>query len=249
MGIPATFEALIIIVLILVPGFLFLLLSRGAIAHSSELADFRYLLLVVSTGVVLQAMAWPFGGLWIVKNYTGGTLDDQQAWALVWFLMVTIVWPVTASVIFNLVILSDRVDGWLNKMGVGYDDRLPTAWDYFLRRGPFWVKVYLKDDQVIPGEYGGVSKAGTSSKSKDLYLQQLWEVDEEGEFKEPLHDSGGAWIAYEAINFVEVIESAGGAYEQDGTRQAAPNQGPAQQGSPQRSNRAKVGPRRKARIS
>lgn len=75
--------------------------------------------------------------------------------------MVILVWPVVAGIITTLVIPIPWVDKQLDKIGLSYIDRTPTAWDFAVlpERG-MYVKVYLKEhdyqngDKPIAGIFG-----------------------------------------------------------------------------------------------
>lgn len=59
----------------------------------------------------------------------------------------------------------------------------PRVWDdIFAKRVPYWVIVHLKDQRRIGGLYGGKSFASHSPAPPEIYLEQLWYVDEDGGF-------------------------------------------------------------------
>jgi hypothetical protein len=57
------------------------------------------------------------------------------------------------------------------------------VWDeIFAKRIPYWVIVHLKDQRRIGGLYGGRSFASHSPAAPEIYLEQVWYVDENGGF-------------------------------------------------------------------
>ncbi len=68
-----------------------------------------------------------------------------------------------------------------------------TAFDaYFSTSDPCWIIVHLKDGARVGGYFGGESYASAHPHSGDFYLQELWELDEDGHFEGPIANSKGA---------------------------------------------------------
>jgi hypothetical protein len=68
-----------------------------------------------------------------------------------------------------------------------------TAFDaFFSTNEPCWVIVHLKDGSRIGGYFGGDSYASAHPHSGDFYLQELWNLDENGVFDGPIANSKGA---------------------------------------------------------
>jgi hypothetical protein len=91
------------------------------------------------------------------------------------------------------------LDRLLDRIGLGYVDRMPSAWDYVVRepRGS-WVKIQLKDGLgIIGGIYGSNSVASLDPRRADVYLEETWQLDEAGNFVGPVIDSQGVWVAHD----------------------------------------------------
>jgi hypothetical protein len=104
------------------------------------------------------------------------------------------------------------VDWLLDKVGMGYSERLPTAWEYVLRKNwtsaPY-VRLYLKEQPLpVGGVLGSSSFASTEGKREDLYLQELLPLDELGRFTAQRYDNWGAWFSHDSISRVEFFEGA-----------------------------------------
>ena len=54
--------------------------------------------------------------------------------------------------------------------------------DIFAKRTPYWVIVHLKDQRRIGGLYGENSFTSHSPAPPEIYLEQVWHVDESGGF-------------------------------------------------------------------
>lgn len=57
---PTTLEALVIVALVLSPGYVFTQIARRLIAHVPEPTDLRFLLTIITLGTFIQAIAFPF---------------------------------------------------------------------------------------------------------------------------------------------------------------------------------------------
>lgn len=56
-----------------------------------------------------------------------------------------------------------------------------TVWDdIFAKQTPYWVIVHLKDQRRIGGLYGKKSIASHSPAPPEIYLEEVWYVDENG---------------------------------------------------------------------
>jgi hypothetical protein len=62
----------------------------------------------------------------------------------------------------------------------------------FSTNEPCWVIVHLADGGRIGGYFGGESFASAHPHSGDFYLEELWEIDPEGHFAQPIANSKGA---------------------------------------------------------
>ena len=82
----------------------------------------------------------------------------------------------------------------------------PTAWDYFFdRRVPVFVLVQLKNGSRLGGYYGYQSYATSYPTEGDIFLETVYNVDENGKFREPIEGSGGAIIRKDQYELIEVF--------------------------------------------
>jgi hypothetical protein len=81
-----------------------------------------------------------------------------------------------------------------------------NAWDdLFARRQPLWLIVHLKDGRKLAGFFGSRSYAGLSPNSGHLYIEQLWKLDEDGRFLNPVERSAGIVLRPDDYHFVEAF--------------------------------------------
>ncbi len=80
-------------------------------------------------------------------------------------------------------------------------------WDYvFGKREPFWIIVHLQNQQKIGGRFGPGSFASSDPATEQLYLEEVWALDDVGRFINPIQRSRGIIIMKEQIRAVEFFK-------------------------------------------
>lgn len=82
----------------------------------------------------------------------------------------------------------------------------PTGkpWDFlFSQRKPYWVEVFLKNGTVIAGLYGKNSSASSAPAPEQIYLEETWFLDVDGEFERAIVDTAGVMILTSEISHIE----------------------------------------------
>ena len=87
-------------------------------------------------------------------------------------------------------------------------------WDFvFGQRKPYWIIVHLKDLRKIAGVYGERSFASSNPAPPQIYLEDVWELDETGHFLRPVDESEGILLLESeilAIEFFRYSSDSGG---------------------------------------
>jgi hypothetical protein len=83
----------------------------------------------------------------------------------------------------------------------------PTAWDHFFNlKEDCFILLHLKSGQILGGLYTDKSFASAYPEKEDLYLSELWRLNEKGEFQEPVENSGGLLVNFEEVSFIEIFK-------------------------------------------
>ena len=174
------------------PGFIFLKVSSMLIA--SENNDFsKKWYDAVAYGIIFSGITYVI--LLIPKNYI-----------LNYFIFVlgTIIFPIIMPFAIK----------WLrNKPFLKNRILRPevTSWDYiFSSRKPFWIILHLKNGNNIGGVYAYNSFTSSYPYKQDIYIEELWQLDENSHFDKKIEKSAGIWIATDEISSIEFFE-----YEED----------------------------------
>ncbi len=84
---------------------------------------------------------------------------------------------------------------------------IQKPWDYvFGKRQAFWVIVHLKDGRKVGGKYDRNSFASSNPAEEQIYVEELWELGEQGNFIKPVERSKGMVILGKEILAVEFFE-------------------------------------------
>lgn len=200
-------ESLLVIVLVLTPGFIFTVALRKSVANIDTSA-IRFVVMTVATGTIVHCVTF-FWSARLLRAYTEdpAILLDRSVEVFFWSIVTIFVVPLFLGLLIGYLSGTERVDSWLRIIGFSYVQRLPSAWDYVvgLKEG-FYVRVHLQDsNQIIGGIYGTSSFAADESDAVDLYLEELWEIDEDGEFVAPIPTTRGVWIPRHSAKYIEFL--------------------------------------------
>jgi hypothetical protein len=78
------------------------------------------------------------------------------------------------------------------------------VWDcLFTQKKEYWVIVHLKDQRRIGGVFSTRSFASSSPAPPEIYLEEVWELNEAGVFTKPVESSAGILILGEDILALE----------------------------------------------
>lgn len=80
-------------------------------------------------------------------------------------------------------------------------------WDqFFSKADSYWVVIHLKDGQSIGGKYGTSSFTSTYPAKEQIYIEEVWMLNEDGGFQEKIKNTAGMMILGEEISRIEFIK-------------------------------------------
>ena len=90
---------------------------------------------------------------------------------------------------------------------------IPKSWDYFFsKREECFVLIHLTNGALIGGIYSNKSYASSYPESEDLYIEEVWEINNKGHFINKIEGTIGLWIPKTSYNYIELFELN---YEED----------------------------------
>ena len=96
---------------------------------------------------------------------------------------------------------------------------IPKSWDYFFSKNECcFMLIHLNNGGMIGGLYGTDSFASSYPEKEDIYLQEIWKIDTEGNFLEKITGSKGLLVNHDVIEYIELFNiPEGGNYERKET--------------------------------
>ena len=199
MSIPTSIEAVTVVVLLFIPGYIFLQFTKSAVAFIPESVDARYFFAVITWGGLIHGVALPWT-LPLIDWYQDGALREHHTmYAVLWAIPTLVLAPLFAGILGAWFIRLKRVDNVLKRIAMDYVSRTPSAWNYATKLGPRWVRVHLKDGTTIGGVYEDGSFADDADE-KDIYLERVYNLTDTGDFGEQVRNTGGVWISHDTIS-------------------------------------------------
>lgn len=199
---PTTQEALVIVILFVIPGFLGQWVFDRFIVRPGK-TDLQTLL----TAIAASCGTWAF---WYPVTMLVRHLSRSVAPQVVVLFLALFVTPVAGALVMSAPDLRfrtwiyERLDSWLHLRPL---NPRPTAWDCaFARGGKHWVRVRLKDGSFVHGIYEKGSWAGTSLDRHDLFLAVKFD-GAGGKFGKRVPRTAGVYIAHDSIDLVEFWHS------------------------------------------
>lgn len=112
------------------------------------------------------------------------------------FFAFPLLWPIALLWLMNRPILARRIVNLVQK-----------PWDYvFARRESAWVLVHLRNGGVIGGKFASNSFASSFPAKEQIYIEELWQLDEKRNFVKRIERTKGSIILGDDILAVEFFE-------------------------------------------
>lgn len=193
---PSSIQAVIIIALFLMPGFI----ARSVLSSvysASEPSEARLAL----TAVTLSCVNYGVWSWLLILSWRGHWYENN--WCLA-FLAALILFlsPVLGTLVVVKLMRTEKLRRVRETFGIRHP--APKAWDYFFGTGaPCWVIATLKSGRVIGGYYGTESFASSFPHEEDLYLELLCDMTPDGRLNGISSLTLGAIIRMEDVELLE----------------------------------------------
>jgi hypothetical protein len=193
-------QALVLLLFLLVPGFIFIRVFDNLLP--GRLRSFGQ--------QVIDIVCWSFTILafWLLPTLIVFGLSQRlSAWLFYLLLGALILLGVFGSPIL-LAYIFYRLDkrGTIKNWGT---HQSPTSWDWFFsnRKGNHYVCFYLKEGTQLGGYFGERSFATSSPNAQQIYVEEIWRLDEDGRFVEQVEETDGAIVNREDCTRIEFFKS------------------------------------------
>ncbi len=95
---------------------------------------------------------------------------------------------------------------WLRQFAKLVIHPVPMSWDYVFSKGKsYWIIFHLKNGKKIGGYYSTDSFASGYPDTQEIYVQELWQLDELGRFRQKVGRTAGGYFKTEECDFIELL--------------------------------------------
>jgi len=188
-------DKLTLFLLFFIPGFISIKVYN--LLYPSEQKDFSAFLLeaIGYSSLNFAVLSWL-----IIIIHSGNFYDDHRTWYLICLFLILFTIPLLWPILFF------KISDWgLFKKYIVSPIQKP--WDYVFRgREVFWIIIHLRDGRKIGGRYDRNSFSSSYPSKEQIYLEEVWKLDEDGIFKEPIKGSKGIIVLGEEILAIEFFK-------------------------------------------
>ncbi len=192
-------ETLYFVISVFVPGFIYNgVFSNFVPLRRTKEKELLILRLLTATAVN-YAICSPILYLLIMGNlFASRPLMQAIAWLAVIFLV-----PILLGLVHAWIVQRDGIGGLYRLLGLRAINPIPTGWDWiFSRTDPCFVLITLNDGTTIAGFFGLRSMASSDPEHKDIYIEKVYTVPEDGPWNE-VENSQGMQVDGAQIAFIE----------------------------------------------
>jgi len=197
---PQNLSQVLLLIVFIIPGFILMRVKR--LAYPTVEETFQNTLVdALALSCLVHALCSPLW-YWVLAGHR----YPGRPWLfMVQIFVILFVVPILLGFTYILGFRRDRFRGLREFMGIPHPD--PTAWDYHFRKGrAYWVWLTFKSGRVMAGLFGPNSFASSFPHMRDLYVEKLLRLDENGSVVELIENSSGALVAMEDLERIEFFE-------------------------------------------
>lgn len=199
LGLPETTQALILIVVFFMPGFI---ASRVfTLCFPGRPAPEKVQLLSSITLSFFNYAFWSWA-IWILL-YTGYWQTHPIQFACL-VVVIVLASPIVLGIGLAVATEKKWFVRFVKHFGVQAPPYPEAAWDTFFRKNPkerWWVIIRLRDGIIVRGFYGWNSHAGSTPDCRDIYLERECDLNENGTFK-IIEQSGGVYLGADSFDAI-----------------------------------------------
>ena len=194
-----SFDVIFYTLAFLVPGFILQSTISALVPQKGE--DTQLTLLRFLTLSCINYALWS----WLIYLiFQAQFFLSSLVWTVIAWTLIILISPFVIGLIVGNSNQRGFVRKFLQRLGFNPIHIIPTAWDFKFSgtTSPRWVIVTLTDGNVVAGRYGENSFSSSSSSERDLYIEQIYKISEEGVWEE-IDRTDGMLVKADSIAYVE----------------------------------------------
>lgn len=203
-----TAVSVLVVVAFVLPGFVVAQLAQVRRAHQSSESDWSLILRALGYAILIHGVALFWTAHLYTKIHGSSSAWTHHVWAIIAYASVLLV-ALPTAIGLALGWWLKRAEGrgqlgWLHHVLGARDVR--DAWDYAFQRTERETFVIVRTDkELVAGKYTRDSWAGRTPSPHDLFLEEVWLLDDEsGLIVEPLEPPYSIWIPAASIRDIYI---------------------------------------------
>lgn len=194
------------VIVLLLPGFVSLKIDKILTPGTNQ--DPAALVMEVFFYSLINAAILAMPIFWVAQEITKLSPNYWVIW--IGGLVICVLGPALWPYLFRRFQRQAASQGWV----LGYHKQ---AWDeFFGRRESCWLIFHLHDGRMVGGYFGPESYATPEPNSGSIYIEELWRLDDEGQFLDVIPNSKGALFRATDYVWVEALSSERKSSEENG---------------------------------
>lgn len=215
MTIPQSVTQATILLLAIIPGFVFSAVRARRRGPSPEDKDFSVRLLrAFGVSALLAAVYLGVFGSWGVTQVSGLFASPAEGFVVRNPRFTAVIAVILLGVVPSaLAVLDDlRQEGRLDfgKFRFAYKGRYhpaPSAWDFAgPQLGETFIRIRLDDGSWVGGWFGPDSFLSSYPEPRDIFIQSQWELSEVGEFQQRIQGTRGVYVSCAEAVIIEWVD-------------------------------------------
>jgi len=133
----------------------------------------------------------------------------REHYCITWgiLLLIIFVTPIVISGIVVFINKKDVIRKFLSKISINVIEAEPTAWDFkFANMEVEWVIVTLNNNKTVAGYMDDNSCASSNENDRDLYIKEVYKIDDNGKWKR-VENTDGILIKAEQVKYIEFFKT------------------------------------------
>lgn len=193
------FDALFYTIGFLVPGFVWNAAVSALLPQKGEQPQISFVRFLTFSCMNYALWSWLVYLLVKSEFFTKHPVRSACAWGL-----IILVSPMLLGLLTGHLSQNETALHIMRRLGLRPIHPIPSAWDYkfSLTTSPAWILVTMKDGSKVGGVFGSRSFASSDTAERDLYVQEVYRVTENGQWQKAERNDG-ILLRAEQIRHVE----------------------------------------------
>ena len=188
-------NALYLFIIFFIPGFISIKIYDLLIP--GEKRDFSS---SISEVIAYSCLNYAFLSWLIVLITKNNYYINHTSWFILFVFLILFFAPILWPILFLRIISNELISKYVV-------NPVPRPWDFiFSKRESYWIIVNLKSGLKIGGLYDTNSYTSSYPIKEQIYLEEVWKLDENGAFKTPIDRSNGILILGDEISSIEFFK-------------------------------------------